>query len=118
MTMDGKDIFKDWFFNAFLEYQRRIGQLISIRDLSRHLGVSQPTVTAWLSGRNMPSGENVERIAALFGDGVYDALGLERPNPYIREMVAHYTELPEEKRREVWLRIAEIFREYGVRRVE
>jgi len=51
-----------------------------------------------MNGRNIPAGENVDKIAAAFGPEIYDILGLARPDPYLDEIRTAYDKVIKEKR--------------------
>ena len=56
-----KKAFGDWL------YQHRIDKLWTQFDLAEKLDVSQNTVSRWEIGEVMPSRENLQNIAGLFG---------------------------------------------------
>ena len=37
------------------------------RELAERVGVSQPTVSDWVNGEKIPTGDNVPRLAAALG---------------------------------------------------
>jgi len=54
--------------NKIKETRMRIK--MSQKDLAKAMGVSQPTVSDWESGRKVPSGKNAVKLSQIFGESL------------------------------------------------
>lgn len=80
--------FKDWLEQKFLIWQSEIGKRRTLTAFAHYLGLSQPLVTQYLSGKvKSPSDESLRKIAEKLGPDIYDLLGLARPDPLIQELI-------------------------------
>lgn len=70
---------EDWLSRKFLEWEREQGSRKTAVEFAEYLGVSQPSLSSWMSGRYAPKGKNLSRLAEKLGYDIYDALGLPRP---------------------------------------
>jgi transcriptional regulator with XRE-family HTH domain len=68
--------FGEWIWEKFYEWRGKSTKGVS--EFAKHLGVKQPTVSAWMKGEYGPRGENLKRIAEKYPD-VYAVLGLPMP---------------------------------------
>ena len=50
---------------------------MSQSELARRMGVSQPTVWAWVHGETMPSIENLRQLSAITNMSIDDLVALE-----------------------------------------
>lgn len=74
--------FPEFLEQKFLEWQMKNGERKNLYQFASYVGVSHGTMSFWINGVKKPNGDNVERLALLFGNEIYDALELPRPNPY------------------------------------
>ena len=85
----------------------RINKSISVGQLAEIMGVDKKTVTAWESGRRMPSLEQINRLEKGLNAELLDPdtrLRLEHPELVPREEKKELT--PEEKKKRRWNLIA------------
>lgn len=77
--------FSDYLLSKIQEYEKQMGQRVTLDKFAEYLGVSRPLVSYWLKGTK-PSLENVQILAKKFGPEIYDVLDLPRPNPYLQKI--------------------------------
>jgi transcriptional regulator with XRE-family HTH domain len=102
-----KMTFPEFLEKKYLEWQLKEGERKTIVQFAAYIGVSQPILSMWMSGKKRPGMENIKLLAEIFGDEVYDALGLPRPNPYLQIAIKKWEYLPEEKQKQISRMIAE-----------
>jgi len=88
--------FPDWITRKFVEWQAKEGRRKTIEDFAAYLGTSRPLVNMWMNGNKKPGRENINILAELFGNEIYDVLDLPRPNPYLQKLNRVWEFLPEE----------------------
>ena len=93
--------FPEYLVSKFLEWQHRQGKRQTIADFANYLGASQSIVSYWMNGSRKPNQTNIQLLARTFGDEVYDALGLPRPDENLSYLQRVWDDLPLEQRREV-----------------
>jgi len=93
--------FRHWLEMKFLEWQRNQGGRKTVLQFAEYIGSSQQTVSTWLNGTREPQGDNVRKLADKLGLEVYDALGLERPDPMLHYIQKNWDDLPMEVQREI-----------------
>lgn len=72
--------FSDWLTQKYLDWQQSSGERKTISQFAEWLGVRQPTLSEWMSGKYIPRGsKNVSSLAGKLGDDVYEVLGFPRP---------------------------------------
>jgi transcriptional regulator with XRE-family HTH domain len=93
--------FPDLLDRAFLEYrikQTRQRLSVSLNSFASFLDFSPPIVNMWLSGNRLPSQANVERLipklVELLDVGVYDILGLPRPDQNLQRLTQAWPHIP------------------------
>ena len=57
-----------WFLKHLQEYERKLKRRVSVTEFAKYLGVSQPTLSFWLTEDRMPSGEIALRVCGILGD--------------------------------------------------
>jgi transcriptional regulator with XRE-family HTH domain len=112
--VDANKRFSTFFEKKFVEYQSSLGRRISINEFADYVGYSQPTISKWLAGNQVPSGEAVDRLAVLFGMEVYDALDIPRPDPRLALLMQRFRSTPEENKNELLELVANYLRELGL----
>lgn len=80
--------FPEFLEKKYLEWQLKEEGRKTIVQFAAYIGVSQPILSMWLSGKKRPGVDNIKLLAEIFGDEVYDSLGLPRPNPYLHRSPA------------------------------
>lgn len=88
--------FPDWITRKFVEWQAKEGKRKTIEDFAAYLGTSRPLVNMWMNGNKKPGKENINILAELFGNEIYDVLEIPRPNPYLQKINRIFEILPEE----------------------
>lgn len=74
--------FSGWITQKYVEWRGdAIGNERSITDFARMIGVTQQLMNTWMSGATPKSLKSIQALVLIFGDEVYDVLGLERPAP-------------------------------------
>lgn len=87
--------FPEFLEKKYLEWQLKEEGRKTIVQFAAYIGVSQPILSMWLSGKKRPGVDNIKLLAEIFGDEVYDSLGLPRPNPYLQRVNRVWEFLPE-----------------------
>lgn len=111
--MNRREIFKK-NFNELM----RITKIKQV-DLSKQIGVSYQTVSAWCTGRGYPRPEVMERLCVFFG--VKPTALTEDPNPEITQedkLLAAFRCLSDEGKNEALKRTYELVRIYPKRRMK
>lgn len=87
--------FPEFLEKKYLEWQLKEEGRKTIVQFAAYIGVSQPILSMWLSGKKRPGADNIKLLADIFGQEVYDSLGLPRPNPYLQRVNRVWEFLPE-----------------------
>lgn len=85
----------------YLEWQASAGTRKTLDEFAAYIGISRPLLNMWTNGKRRPSPEKIKILAELFGNEVYDALNLPRPDPDLQYVQAHWINLPLEKRKAI-----------------
>jgi transcriptional regulator with XRE-family HTH domain len=80
--------FKEWLMLEFKKYETKMGGRQNFVDFARFLKVKPPTLTRWLNGDSIPTGDSVYQLATRLGPEVYDVLGLPIPNYSLIEFMS------------------------------
>ena len=109
--------YNNWLMEKFLEWEKTKTRRQSYSAFARHIGVSQGSLSHWLSGSNPPAGDNVRMIADKLGLEIYDILDIpqdERPvRADLREAIR---QVPPEKQDDLLELIEEYLRDNGWQR--
>lgn len=103
-TMDKTNDFAAFMRRAYLNWQQEHGEILEKQEFAKYLGVSKQLLGHYMSGRQRPSADRIDHLAALLGPEVYDTLGVPRRDPVLLAIVAGWGKLSEETRD----RIAEV----------
>ena len=95
----------------FLEWQLETGGRKSQAEFAQYIGVKRGTLTMWLNGDHFPERDNVNKLAKVLGDEVYDAMNLPRPNPYLQTINKVFERLSPEQQQ----KLAEMAERYEVK---
>lgn len=71
----------EWLNAKFLEWERNEGKRKTMVQFAEYLGVAQPSLSAWATGKYVPKGQNLAKIAEKLGYEIYDVLSIPRPMP-------------------------------------
>lgn len=88
--------FPEFLEKKYLEWQLKEEGRKTLVQFAAYIGVSQPILSMWLSGKKRPGVGNIKLLADIFGYEVYDALEKDRPNPYLQRINRVWEFLPEE----------------------
>jgi len=69
-----------------------------VTQFARHIGITRDDLNNYLLRGARPEGEKLRRIARALGPEIYDLLGLTRPDPQVRQVLAAFLRLSAEKR--------------------
>jgi transcriptional regulator with XRE-family HTH domain len=108
----------DFLHTSFLEWQLSTKRKQTLRAFAQYLDVAITSLSGWMSGGSIPAGENLEKLAAKLGPGIYDAIGHPRPNPLIEEVKLAAVELTPEQRDELRRLISDYLVSQGYRRIK
>ena len=91
-----------YLLHAFLDWQRASGETRSQLQFAEHLGLKRSTLTKLMQGRvEVPERDTVDAIAAKLGDGIYEALGMDKPDPLLQALIAGWGELSLEQQKTI-----------------
>ena len=65
----------DWLNQQFLKWEQALGRRATVTQFSRHLGITQQSLSSYMSGAYQPRGANLAKIAARLGPEIYDLVG-------------------------------------------
>lgn len=94
-------VFSQWLTLKFLEYQTAQKRRVTVGEFAKYIGVNQVTLGRWMSGIRTPDREYVTLLTDKFGDEVYDALELPRPDPRLQAIIANWKCLTDEQRNQL-----------------
>jgi len=90
-----------WLEKKYLEWMYLGGSIRTQKDFAEYLGVSQPVLNRYMTGRHKrPDFEIIVKFADKLGPEIYDVVGLDRPESVVRELKEAYEAVPEENQRE------------------
>lgn len=95
------ETFSNWITRKFVEWQAREGKRKSIEEFSTYIGVSRPLLNMWMNGHKKPGRDNIDLLAEIFGNEIYEIMGLPRPNPYQQRANQNWEFLPEDRQKEI-----------------
>lgn len=78
--------FAAWFNSKWAEWDAREGRRTTQYELSDYLKVTRAAIAQYASGRQVPEGTNLVRIANKFGDEVYDLLSVSKPEDELSQL--------------------------------
>lgn len=96
--------FSEWLNERFLEWEQQQGKRQTVSAFARYLDVPQSSLSSWMAGAYVPSGENLLVLASKLGSEIYDTLGVLRPpiaDPDIVYIASVWKELSENDRSEL-----------------
>jgi transcriptional regulator with XRE-family HTH domain len=71
--------FKSWFLKQWNDHDLKQGRRTTQQELADYLGVTRASVAQYISGKKIPEGENLARIANRFGHEAYALVGAGLP---------------------------------------
>lgn len=95
------DTFPQWINRKFVEWQASQGKRKTVEEFAIYLGISRPLLNMWMNGNKKPGRENINLLSEVFGNEVFDVLGLPRPNPYLQRVNRLWEFLPESVQKKI-----------------
>jgi len=108
--------FPEYIEKKYLQWQTELGKRKSIEEFAMYIGVSQSALSLWMSGKRTPSVQTANLLAEIFGNDVYDVLGIPRPNPHLQAITRNFEFLSEEKQERIAREIAEEAAKYEAKK--
>ena len=65
----------DWLNQQFLKWEQALGRRATVTQFARHLGITQQSLSSYMSGAYQPRGANLAKSAARLGPEIYDLVG-------------------------------------------
>jgi transcriptional regulator with XRE-family HTH domain len=94
--------FSDWITKKYLNWQAEVGKRKTIDDFAAYLGISRPLLNMWMNGdKPRPGPANIKLLAEIYGNEVYDAVGIPRPNPYLEKINQVFENISEDHQRQL-----------------
>jgi hypothetical protein len=69
-----------------------------VTAFARHIGITRDDLNNYMLRGVQPEGERLKKIGRVLGPEVYDLLGLTRPDPQLRQVMAAFVQLPPAQR--------------------
>lgn len=85
----------------YLEWQVSAGKRKTLDEFAAYIGISRPLLNMWSNGKRKPGTDKIKSLADMFGNEIYDALDLPRPDPDLHYLQAHWINLPAEARKAI-----------------
>lgn len=80
-----------------IELSNEAGKIVSIVQIARAAGISQPSMNAYFLGDFIPTGKNLYKLADYFGMDIYDILGIDVPlEPGLKTINSYYRQMSPE----------------------
>jgi len=79
----------DWLNQQFLKWEQGRGRRATVTEFAHHLGITQQSLSSYMSGAYQPRGANLGKIAARLGPEIYDLVGTPRlavDDPLLEEL--------------------------------
>ena len=115
--------FSDWITQKFIRWRGdRVGRGSSVADFAKLFGATQPVLSMWMKkgGKRPKSAKYINALVAVYGDEVYQILGLTPPaQNHLREngYGSAFSSLPRSIRSELTIAIDEINAIYAARKI-
>ena len=90
-----------WLEGKYIAWISETGQRRTITEFADWLDISRPILSGYMNGSRRPGRENADKLAARLGPEIYDLLGLQRPDPLLQRLQAHWDALDPSERAEI-----------------
>jgi hypothetical protein len=91
------------------------GHIVDQRELAEHFGIDYALFNKYYNDRRSPSDpQTLIKLARKLGPGIYDVLGLARPNGDVKALIQAYDNTPEERKRELLKVVTDWLKSLGV----
>jgi hypothetical protein len=84
----------EWLDQKYREWEKAQGANQTYYTFARFLDVGHSSLTLWISGASIPSGEDIPRLASKLGPEIYTILNLAAPNSPLDKLIASFGSLP------------------------
>ncbi len=96
-----------WLEQKYLEWVAQEGRRRSLTEFAAYLNVPQPQLSHYMNGTRIPRGENLDRIAAVLGEDVYEVAQVRSYDKGLRKIIEVWNQLSPEEQNELIKRAAE-----------
>ena len=117
-TQSGRGVIGDWLHQQWTAWDKETGEHTSGVQLAEYLDIERHVLNAYLNGKRVPSGENLEKIAAKFGPRIYDLAGIVRPDPQLKRIQEMYDQIPAGERDDLLKLIGDFLKDRGFHRAK
>ena len=93
--------FSPWLLQRYLEWQNELKQRKSLTEFAAWIGVSQPVLSNYMSGKREPGEDNAYLFYLKFCDEVYEVLDMEPPDFLLRYVRASWHLLSDDAKFEI-----------------
>lgn len=88
--------FSIYLEKTYVEWERAKGARRTLSDFAEFLGVDKAVLSNWINAKRIPTGPSVALLVGKLGPTVYDALGLQRPDPMLQMLTVVAGDLSED----------------------
>jgi len=90
----------EWLEKRFLDWQQQEGKRKTVTEFAKSIGVSRDMLNQWMNGRMKPGNQNLEKLATVLGQEIYDVVGKPRPDPGLQYIIQNWGKVLHETRSE------------------
>lgn len=90
--------FSIYFAKRYDEWQKTRTSRRTLSDFADWLGVDKAVLSNWYNAKRIPTGPSVTLLVSKLGPTVYDALGLQRPDPMLQMLTVIAGDLSEDSK--------------------
>lgn len=99
MTTHQNPPHSEWLEAKYIEWRKKqTTRKATIEQFAEAIGISRSDYNNYTLRGTKPKGEDLERIGEVLGYEIYDLLGLERPDPWVKRMEKLFDGLSPEAR--------------------
>lgn len=91
----------EYLERQFIAWQMETGGRRTVAEFADWLGVPRGTFNKWMNGTRSPGKDHITILAEKLGPGIYDVLGVPRPDQRLQRIIRNWGRLPPEARREL-----------------
>ncbi|TAK12362.1 MAG: XRE family transcriptional regulator [Anaerolineae bacterium] len=102
-----QDSFREWINAKYIEWMMSMGKKRPLYAFAEFLGVTQATLSLWMSGRREPNHDHTFRLAKLFGPEIFVITKMFEGLDSRHKFVSENWQLIDEKDREQIIEIIE-----------
>lgn len=90
-----------WLDQKFLDWQQEQGGSRTLIEFADWLGIKQPTLSHYMTGRRTPNGKAAMILGAKLGWEIFDLLGWQRPDPVLQRIAQIWDNITDEQQKEL-----------------